>query len=213
MKRRDFFLFLSFAALFVLFAIFQNFSFPTKQLQQIGKKEFFKEQIQKFVPTYSFNDYIGEYIEAPYGYKEEINRKIASRNELIVFDQKKCLKDGVKTLPIYKDLKSLIDISNADSGPETPSHCVENPIEPQNNCHVEYSGEARKTGSVKVKANFLRQTASISVPGDIESKMMYVRDRKSINMQFKKNIDKDSGVKLELDSQEQSGSIKFDVRW
>jgi len=69
MKKRDVFLFLSFAALFVLFAIFQNFSFPTNQLQQIANKEFFRGKLHKFVPTYAFKNYIGNNneIEAPYG--------------------------------------------------------------------------------------------------------------------------------------------------
>jgi hypothetical protein len=204
MKRRDIFLFLSFVAMFVLFAIFQNFSFPVKQLKQISKKEFFRTQLHRFVPTYAFNNYIGENIEAPYGYKEEIERKIASASEPVVFDQKKFIKDGIEGLPVFKDIKSLIEISDSEADDPAPS---------TNNCSIDQSKNSVKAGHVKVKANPVRQTASISVPGDIESQMMYDGDRKSVNVQFKKTLNKDSGVKLELDSVEQSGAIKFDVRW
>ena len=103
-------------------------------------------------------------------------------------------------------------IGFADSSDEI--HCVNNPIEPENNCFTEYAGEKSKTGSsMKVKANPFRQTASISVPGEIESEMMYDMDRNSVNVQFKKTLSQDAGVKLKLDSQEQSGSINIDVRW
>lgn len=213
MKKRDVFLFLSFAALFVLFAIFQNFSFPTKQLDQLSKKAFFHQQIKKFVPTYAFNSYIGE-IETPYGYKEEIERKIASDGAPIIFDGKKFLKDGVKTLPVYKEIKNIIDINSADdidAGAGIP--CVNNPQEPQNNCRVEYSNPSEKNSSLRVKANPMRQTASISVSGDIESQMIYMAEKKSVQLHFKKELSKDSGVKLEINSQDQSGTFKYDVRW
>jgi hypothetical protein len=201
MKKRDVFLFLSFAALFVLFAIFQNFSFPTKQLQQISRKDFFQTQIRKFVPTYSFNDYIGGNIQAPYGYKEEIDRKIASEGQPVIFDQNKFVREGFKTLPVYTEIKSLIDVSN-DAEESNPSP----------DCHVE-SSAPQNSESVKLRANPLRQTASISVPGEIQSQMMYEGDKKSVNVQFKKDLDKNTGVKLELDSVERSGKVKFDVRW
>lgn len=211
MKRKDVFLFLSFMALFVLFAFYQNFSFPTGQLKNISQKKLFENQIRKFVPTYAFNSYIGENIEAPYGFKEEVTRRIASADDPIVFDDKKFVKDKLQTMPVYKDVKDLIDVSSSGSG-EAPS-CVENPIEPQNNCYTEYSGETNKSGSAKVRVNPFRQTASISVPGEIESLMMYDGDRNSINVQFKKELDENAGVKLQLDSQDQSGSVNIDVRW
>ena len=199
-------------ALFVLFAAFQNFSFPTKQLQQITQKKLFDYHLQKYVPSYSFNSYIGENLEAPYGLKEEITRKIASADAPVIFDDKKYVKETFESMPVYKDIKDMIEVSSSSST-DDPLPCVENPIEPQNNCFTEYSGEVQKSGSVKVKANPFRQTASISVPGEINSRMMYDMDRNSINVQFKKELDKDAGIKLELDSQEQSGSINIDVRW
>lgn len=214
MKKRDVFLLLSFAVLFVLFAFFQNFSFPAKQLQQITKKEFFPGKLQKYVPTYAFRNYIGhnQEIEAPYGYKEEVSRRIASIDEPIVFDEKKFLKDSAKSLPVYKNIKDMIDVSSS-SGDTT--HCVDNPIEPQNNCYTEYSGEKSKpNSSAQFKANPLRQTASVTLPGQsIDSKMMYDMDRNSVNVQFSKSLDSDMGVKLELDSQDQSGMVNIDVRW
>lgn len=212
-KRRDIFLFLSFVVLFVLFAIFQNFSFPTNQLQQITNKEFFRGKLYKFVPTYTFKNYIGhnQEIEAPYGYKEEISRRIASVDGPVVFDDKKFLKEGIKALPVYKNLKNVIDISDNN---ESGTHCINNPIEPQNNCFVEYEGERSKPNSAKFKTNPFRQTASVILPGEtVDSKMLYDMDRNSVNVQFTKSLDKDTGLKLELDSQEQSGTINIDVRW
>ncbi|MES2768449.1 MAG: hypothetical protein V4596_04820 [Bdellovibrionota bacterium] len=213
MKKRDIFLFLSFATLFVLFAIFQNFSFPTKQLQQITNKDFFPGKLHKFIPTYAFKNYIGnsEDIEAPYGYKEEINRRIASQDAPIIFDDRKFVKDELKALPVYKNIKDMIETSSSDN----TAPCIDNPIEPLNNCFTEYNGEHSKSdsGSLKIKANPLRGTASISVPGDIESKMMYDGDRNSVNVQFKKSLNPDAGLKVELDSEQQSGSINIDVRW
>jgi hypothetical protein len=205
MKRRDVFLFLSFLTLFVLFAIFQNFSFPTSQLQQLSKKEFFRVQLRKFAPTYTFNNYIGESIEAPYGYKEEIERRIASEGDPVVFDHNKFIKNEFEGMPVYKDIKNFIEISGSESAsPE---------VAPAPNCHAEYASDEKKSGPMKLRANPMRQTASLSVPGDIESQMMYDGDRKSMSIQFKKSLDKDAGVKVELDSEEKSGAIKFDVRW
>ena len=209
MKKRDVFLFISFLTLFVLFAVFQNFSFPTKQLQNLNKKQFFQNQIQKFVPTYTFNSYIGENIEAPYGYKEEINRKIASQSAPVIFDDRKFIENEFKSLPVYNDIKRFIEISDPDVIPGKEA-CVIDKANVQNNCNVRNSTNPE---SMKLRANPLRQTASIYVPGDITSQMMYMGDKKSINVQFRKNLDKDAGVKLELDSHEQSGAIKFDVRW
>lgn len=211
MKKREVFLFASFVALFVLFAIFQNFSFPAKQLQQLTNKDFFETKIKKFIPSYAFKDYIGENIEAPYGYKEEIQRKIASEGEPIVFDHKKVLKDGAKNLPLYRDLRDLIETSYSENSSGEP--CVDNPTDPQNNCFTEYEGPTEKAGSVKVRANPFRKTASIAVPGEVESYMEYDNDRRAVNVQFRKDLDKDAGLKVELDSEQQSGSINIDVRW
>lgn len=218
MKRREIFLFISFVALFVLFAVFQNFSFPAKQLERLNTKEFFQNSLHKFIPTYAFNNYIGENIEAPYGYKEEINRRIASEDDPIVFDYKKIAKDGIKGTPLYRDLRDLIEASSSSSSSDssadmTSSPCVDNPMDPQNNCFTEYEGSTQKTGSVKVHANPFRQTASIAVPGDVESYMAYDADKKAVNVQFRKDLDKDAGIKVELDSLEKSGSINIDVRW
>lgn len=217
MKKREIFLFISFVTLFVLFAIFQNFSFPNQQLQRLNSKEFFQTRLQKFIPTYTFNDYIGKNIEAPYGYKEEINRRIASVDDPIVFDYKKTIKSGVNSLPLYHDLRDWIDdVSNPTSNKTsalTNNHCVNNPIDPQNNCHMEYDSETQKTGSVKVRANPFNQTASISVPGEVESYMAYDGDKHSVNVQFRKDLDENAGIKFELDSFEKSGSVNIDVRW
>lgn len=209
MKKRDLYLFLSFVALFALFAIYQNFSFPTKQLQQITKKALFEKKLQKYVPTYSFHDYIGN-IQIPYGYKEEIQRKIAGQSEPVIFDDKKYVKEKIEAMPIYKDIKEFIELAEDNS---VDSPCVNNPAETHNNCFTEYSDDSPKSSSLKVKANPFRQTASVSIPGEIQSVMVYDGDRNSINLQFKKELDKDAGIKFELDSQEQSGSINIDVRW
>lgn len=215
MKKRDVFLFLSFAALFVLFAIFQNFSFPIGQLQQLNGKKFFDTKLHKFIPGYAFKNYIGQTIEAPYGYKEEISRRIASEGQPVIFDDKKFIKEELKSLPVYRNLKDLIDVDN-NTPSEAGTNCVDNPVESQNNCFTEYepgSSSSEKTGSVKVKTNPLRQTASINVSGEIESKMMYDHERNSVNVQFKKGLGSDSDLKVELDSEKKSGIINIDVRW
>lgn len=213
MKRRDIFLLLSFFALFVLFAFFQNFSFPTKQLDQLSGKKFFKESLRGFVPTYAFKNFIGpnEEIETPYGYKEEVSRRLASVGEPIIFDEKKFLKEEIKNIPIYRNLKDLIDVAES----EASEHCVNNPTESQNNCHAEYSGQNSKpNSSAKFKANPFRQTASVSLPGEgVNSTMMYDMDRNSVNVQITTDIGQDAGLKLEIDSQNQSGAVNIDVRW
>ncbi len=209
MKKRDFYLFLSFVALFILFAIYQNFSFPTKQLKALTQKTLFEKRLHKFVPTYSFQDYIGGGIQAPYGYKEEIKRKIASQESPIVFDDKQFVRETLEAMPIYKEIKDFIDVASEDH----EEACSNNPLEKENNCFTQYNSEASKVNSLKVKANPFRQTASISIPGDIESHMIYNGDRNSVNLQFRKELDRDAGIKFEIDSQEQSGSINIDVRW
>ncbi len=205
--------------LFVLFAIFQNFSFPNKHLDNLTNKNFYKKNLHKFVPTYSFKNSIGGGVEVPYGYKEEIQRKIASANQRIIFDRKKFLKEGAEALPIYKDIQDFIkDVASSDEPSASDEACVATSVESSGACIVRQNYHAinehdDESGSIKVRANPLRQTASISVPGEIYSQLNYDADSNRVNVQFRTNISDDAGVRLELDSLDQSGKINIDLSW
>lgn len=219
MKKRDLFLLASFVLLFLLFAMFQNFSFPNKHLHNLTNKNFYKKNLHKFVPNYYFNkDNIGGGVEVPHGYKEDIQRRIASADSQIIFDRKRFIQEAIEGIPLYNDIQDLIsDVAFAEEPGDVTSECVASSAEAQGVCVRSYSSlahkEATEEDTIKFRANPLRQTASISFPGEIYSQVNYDGDNNRVSVQFSTNISRDAGVRVELDTLDQSGKINIDLNW
>jgi hypothetical protein len=209
MKKRDFLLFCSFVLLFVLFALFQNFSFiqqlPMDGIPRVNEKI---KHLQFFRP-YFFKEAIGN-LETPVGFKSSLPKA----NERIVFDHKKYFEDMFHESPLYNDLKDIVDFSEDSAGSRDSRPCTSNPSAHENNCYVEYDSMAPSHPGMRFRTNPLRKTASVSYDGDINSQLSYDG---GANLEFKKQLTNKSNLKLELKSQDQyggsSGSVNLDVKW
>lgn len=196
--------FLSFS--FVILLFFQNFSF-------FDKSKSLKQGVEKFLPQYSVVERLAN-MEVPLGYSDYIKNKITSDSSVKIFDQRKYVKEAVEKTPIFKDIKDFIDSDTMDF--EEP--CSTNPSEALNNCYadsinmgpVQQSNEDLK---FKVRGNPLRQVASVQISGPVESTIRYNQDEQNISIEVNQEIDPNTRLKFEVNSQNQEGRVNLNMSW
>jgi len=208
LTKKDVVLFASFTALFILFALFQNFSFVRDFEQELPKNTIdVTEKIKniRFFRPYLFREAIGN-LETPIGFTDSIRKQEGPK----IFDEKKYLDNKMKEAPLYKSLKNILDFRAVDNS----QPCVEDPAAKTNNCLMEYNSNSAPTdgpsGSLRFRSNPLRKTASVSYSGSVDSELYY---ENGVNLELKKQIAPNTNVKIEMKSQDQSGQVNIDLRW
>lgn len=178
-----------------LFILFQNFSNPNSP------------HLIKFIPEYKLKEYVGE-VEAPVGFSEYA--KSQDPNRVIIFDDRKFVKETLKRSPAYKALKEMVEVS-LDPYESFQTSQEDSTV----TADTKSDSENSKNRLMKLKANPGKGEATMKLNAidNIETDLHFCAPENNVSLSFKQQLNSKSHMQLKMDSKDQAGSLQWGWNW
>lgn len=143
-------------------------------------------------------------MEAPIGFSDYA--KTQDPNRVVVFDDRKFVKETLKRSPAYKNLKEMVEISlDRETQPEENSEIASTDSE----------SASDKERLLKLKANPGKGEATVKFNAldNIDTDLHYCARESNMSLNFKQQLNSKSYMQLRMDSKDQAGSLQWGWNW
>lgn len=188
--------FLTLITVTLAFVLYQNFGVIVNQdmVKKLDSK--YQPKKHEYDPNRSVK-HVEEFYAKNVAFIEPVDEKK-------YFDHKKFLKDTWKSSPLYGRLKNWVEVSDVDV--EDKQRMPANEIESE-------AENIAVSEDIDVKLDPLKTKAMVRYVGSFKADLAYIQDESSVQVNVSKDLDTNTQLKLQHDSNEEKTWIQYQFNW